>query len=155
MVYQGGFPDNGEIVNFTVEDEPKWVKVKLSDGSEIQIKMEIVAIMKNGNDPNTGLPIYMVQATNIIRLNNIPKELISKKPKEGDKGQSGLSRKFKNFFKPFLECSYCLPGFSGINSNQYEGVLTRLLCNNREFLNYPIIHKAFYPFSYSSFGDAQ
>ena len=92
MVYQGGFPDNGEIVNFTVEDEPKWVKVKLGDGSEIQIKMEIVAIMKNGNDPNTGLPIYMVQATNIIRLNNIPKELISKKPKEGDKGQSGLYR---------------------------------------------------------------
>ena len=35
MVYQGGFPDNGEIVNFTVEDEPKWVKVKLGDGSEI------------------------------------------------------------------------------------------------------------------------
>ena len=44
----------------------KWVKVKLGDGSEIQIKMEIVAIMKNGNDPNTGLPIYMVQATNIM-----------------------------------------------------------------------------------------
>ncbi len=92
MVYQGGFPDNGEIVNFTVEDEPKWVKVKLGDGSEIQIKMEIVAIMKNGNDPNTGLPIYMVQATNIIRLNNIPKELINKKPKDGDKGQGGLYR---------------------------------------------------------------
>ncbi|MHB8361548.1 MAG: hypothetical protein ACYDAO_05555 [Thermoplasmataceae archaeon] len=92
MVYQGGFPDSGEIVNFTVEDEPKWVKVKLSDGSEIQIKMEIVAIMKNGNDPNTGLPIYMVQATNIIRLTNIPKELINKKQKEGDKGQGGLYR---------------------------------------------------------------
>jgi hypothetical protein len=34
----------------------------------------------------------MVQATNIIRLNNIPKELINKKPKEGDKGQGGLYR---------------------------------------------------------------
>lgn len=88
MVYQGGFPDNGEIVNFTVEDEPKWVKVKLGDGSEIQIKMEIVAIMRNGNDVNTGLPLYMVQATNIIRVLKVPKELISKKKQEESKGQS-------------------------------------------------------------------
>ena len=92
MVYQGGFPENGELVGFEVEDEPKWVKVKLKDGAEIQIKMELVAIMKNGNDPNTGLPIYMVQATNIIRMSSVPKELINKKQKEGDKGQSGLYR---------------------------------------------------------------
>ena len=52
MVFQGGLPDNGEIINFEIEEEPKWVKVKLEDGSVIQIKMEIVAIMKGGNDPN-------------------------------------------------------------------------------------------------------
>jgi hypothetical protein len=74
MVFQGGLPDNGEIINFEIEEEPKWVKVKLEDGSVIQIKMEIVAIMKGGNDPNTGLPIYMVQATNIIRMNQVPKD---------------------------------------------------------------------------------
>ena len=49
--------------------------------------MEIVAIMKGGNDQNTGLPIYMVQATNIIRLMKVPKELIKKgKGPEEEKG---------------------------------------------------------------------
>jgi hypothetical protein len=63
--------------------------VKLEDGSVIQIKMEIVAIMKGGNDPNTGLPLYMVQATNIIRMNKVPKELIRKgQPYDENKGQS-------------------------------------------------------------------
>ncbi|MHB1440620.1 MAG: hypothetical protein ACYCSO_09170 [Cuniculiplasma sp.] len=87
MVFQGGLPENGEIVNFEIEEEPKWVKVKLEDGSVIQIKMEIVAIIRGGNDPNTGLPIYMVQATNIIRMNSVPKELIKKgsnQPKGAD-----------------------------------------------------------------------
>jgi hypothetical protein len=88
MVIQGGLPDNGEIVNFEIEEEPKWVKLKLEDGSIIQVKMEIVAIMKGGNDPNTGLPIYMVQATNIIRMNQIPKELIKKGPIKGN-GSNG------------------------------------------------------------------
>ncbi|OWP55182.1 MAG: hypothetical protein B2I18_05410 [Cuniculiplasma sp. C_DKE] len=88
MVFQGGLPDNGEIINFEIEEEPKWVKVKLEDGSVIQIKMEIVAIMKGGNDPNTGLPVYMVQATNIIRMNQVPKELIKKNPAK-EKGADG------------------------------------------------------------------
>lgn len=88
MVFQGGMPDNGDIVNFELEEEPRWVKVKLEDGSVIQIKMEIVAILRGGNDPNTGLPIYMVQATNIIRMNQIPKELIKKgtKPEKSNEG---------------------------------------------------------------------
>ncbi len=88
MVFQGGMPDNSDIVNFELEEEPRWVKVKLEDGSVIQIKMEIVAILRGGNDPNTGLPIYMVQATNIIRMNQVPKELIKKgnKPEKSNEG---------------------------------------------------------------------
>ena len=82
-------PDKGELVGFELEEEPKWITVKLEDGSVIQIKMEIVAIMKGGNDPNTGLPLYMVQATNIIRMNKVPKELIRKgQPYDENKGQS-------------------------------------------------------------------
>ncbi|MGP6206761.1 hypothetical protein ACNF42_01815 [Cuniculiplasma sp. SKW3] len=89
MVFPNGIPDNAEIVNFEVEDEPKWVKVKLEDGSVLQIKMEIVGIFKNGNDPNTGLPVYVVQTTNIIRLNQVPKELIKKDHSKGGKGSDG------------------------------------------------------------------
>ena len=84
-----GIPENSEVINFEVEDEPKWVKVKLEDGSVIQVKMEIVGIMRAGNDPNTGLPIYMLQAQNIIRLNQVPKELIKKGIGEKSKGSDG------------------------------------------------------------------
>jgi Trk K+ transport system NAD-binding subunit len=88
MAIPGAFPGEGELVEFETEDEPKWMTVKLKDGSVIQIKMEIVAIMRNGNDMNTGLPLYMVQATNIIRVLKVPKELISKRKAEDSKGQS-------------------------------------------------------------------
>ena len=84
-----GLPENSEVVNFEIEDEPKWVKVKLEDGSVIQVKMEIVGIMRAGNDPNTGLPIYMLQAQNIIRLNQVPKDLIKKGSFEKSKGSDG------------------------------------------------------------------
>lgn len=78
MAMPNNMPQNGELVEFDLEEEPKWVTVKLKDGAVIQIKMEIVSIMKMGNDMNTGLPIYMVQATNIIRPQKVPKELIQK-----------------------------------------------------------------------------
>lgn len=84
------FPVDGEIVEFQTEEEPKWVTVRLEDGSVIQIKMEIVSVMKNGNDPNTGVPNYMVQATNIIRMVKIPKELMkrgSSNTNDDNKGQ--------------------------------------------------------------------
>ncbi len=79
LMMPGGIPpQGGELVEFETEEEPRWVTVKLKDGAVIQIKMEIVAIMRSGNDQNTGLPLYMVQATNIIRLMKVPKELMQK-----------------------------------------------------------------------------
>ncbi len=79
MAMPGGYPDNAELVGFDIDEEPKWLTVRLNDGSVIQIKMEVVSIARGGNDVNSGLPIYMVQATNIIRLQKVPKELIAKK----------------------------------------------------------------------------
>lgn len=80
----GGMPPQGDIVGFETDEDTKWITVKLEDGSVIQIKMEIVAILRGGNDQNTGLPIYMVQATNLIRLMKVPKELIKKGERRGD-----------------------------------------------------------------------
>lgn len=83
------FPTDGEIVEFQTEEEPKWITVRLGDGSVIQIKMEIVSVIRGGNDPNTGIPNYMVQATNIIRMVKVPKELIKRGKKDDDsKGQT-------------------------------------------------------------------
>ncbi|KPV46774.1 MULTISPECIES: hypothetical protein [Acidiplasma] len=68
--------DDREVIGFTLDEEPKWVKVTLEDGTVMQIKMEIMAIERNGNDPNTGIPVYIIQATNIMRMLKVPKELI-------------------------------------------------------------------------------
>lgn len=92
MAMPGGFPENAEVIGFDVEEEPKWVTVRLQDGSVIQIKMEIVSIARAGNDMNTGLPIYVVQATNIIRLQNVPKELVAKRKQQGDERQQSMYR---------------------------------------------------------------
>ncbi len=89
IMMPGNIPPGGELVEFEIDEEPKWITVKLKDGSVIQIKMEIVAIMRNGNDQNTGLPMYMVQATNIIRMMKVPKDLIKKGEKQEDnRGQT-------------------------------------------------------------------
>ncbi len=88
----GMIPPGGELVEFELEEEPKWITVKLKDGSVIQIKMEIVAILRNGNDQNTGLPLYMVQATNIIRMMKVSKELIKKSTASDDSKSQPLYR---------------------------------------------------------------
>ncbi len=88
MAMQGGMPGDAELIGFEIDEEPKWLTVRLQDGSVIQIKMEIVSIARSGNDMNSGLPIYMVQATNIIRLQKVPKELIAKKKSSEDQGKS-------------------------------------------------------------------
>ncbi len=90
--FPGGLPADAEVIGFDVEEEPKWITVRLQDGSVIQIKMELVSVARAGNDMNTGLPIYVVQATNIIRLQNVPKELISKKKQSGDRNQQTMYR---------------------------------------------------------------
>lgn len=88
----GSMPPQGDIIGFETEEDPKWITVKLEDGSVIQIKMEIVAIMKGGNDQNTGLPLYMVQATNIIRMVKVPRELIKKGQKPEEEKGTNLYR---------------------------------------------------------------
>ncbi len=68
------------MVEFEVEGEEHWIKLKLKDGSVLKFKTIVTAVFRVGNDPNTGLPIYMVQSTNVIRIVSVPKELIKKPP---------------------------------------------------------------------------
>ena len=72
-----GVPDlsHAEIVDFSVESGENKVRLKLKDGSVLEIKMEITNILRVGNDPATGLPTYVMQATNLMRLVSCPKEL--------------------------------------------------------------------------------
>lgn len=74
----GGVPpdlSHAEIVDFSVESGENRVRLKLKDGSVLEVKMEVTNIFRVGNDPATGLPSYVMQATNIVRLVSCPKEL--------------------------------------------------------------------------------
>lgn len=73
----GNVPDlsHAEIVDFDTEGGESKVRLKLKDGVVIEVKMHINQILRTGNDATTGLPIYAIQATNIIRVVSCPPEL--------------------------------------------------------------------------------
>lgn len=73
----GQVPDlaNAEIVDYSVLEGDARVRLKLKDGSIIEVKLEIMNILRAGNDSNTGLPTYIVQSAPLVRLVECPKEL--------------------------------------------------------------------------------
>ena len=66
---------NAEIVDYTPLEGDGRIRLKLKDGSIIEVKLEIMNILRAGNDPNTGLPAYIVQSAPLVRLVETPKEL--------------------------------------------------------------------------------
>ncbi len=66
---------NAEIVDYSVLEGDGKVRLKLKDGSVVEIRLEIMNILRAGNDPNTGLPAYIVQSAPLVRLVECPKEL--------------------------------------------------------------------------------
>lgn len=66
---------NAEIVDYTVIEGDGRLRLKLKDGSVVEIRLEIMNILRAGNDPNTGLPTYVVQSAPLVRLVETPKEL--------------------------------------------------------------------------------
>jgi hypothetical protein len=66
---------NAEIVDYTVIEGDGRLRLRLKDGSVVEIRLEIMNILRAGNDPNTGLPTYVVQSAPLVRLVETPKEL--------------------------------------------------------------------------------
>jgi hypothetical protein len=73
----GPVPDlsKAELVDFTVVEGEPVVKLKLKDGSLIEVKLIIMNILRAGNDPATGVPSYVIQSAPLVRLLDYPKEL--------------------------------------------------------------------------------
>ncbi|HLN50902.1 MAG: hypothetical protein ACLQD9_08710 [Thermoplasmata archaeon] len=74
----GGPPpdlSNAEIVDYTIVEGDGRVRLKLKDGSVIEVRLEIMNVLRAGNDPTTGLPTYVVQSAPLIRLVEAAKEL--------------------------------------------------------------------------------
>jgi hypothetical protein len=89
----GPVPDlsNAEIVDYSVIEGDGRVRLKLKDGSIIEVKLEIMNILRAGNDPNTGLPAYVVQSAPMIRLVESPKELRKAPLRPGGSGHDNKS----------------------------------------------------------------
>jgi hypothetical protein len=66
---------NAEIVDYEMVGGDGKVRLKLKDGSVVEVRLEIMNILRAGNDPNTGLPAYIVQSAPLVRLVECPKEL--------------------------------------------------------------------------------
>ncbi len=78
MIGPGGPPPdlaNAEIVDYEIVGGDGKLRLKLKDGSVVEIRLEIMNILRAGNDPNTGLPAYVVQSAPLVRLVETPKEL--------------------------------------------------------------------------------
>jgi hypothetical protein len=88
----GQVPDlsNAEIVDYSVIEGDGRVRLKLKDGSIIEVKLEIMNILRAGNDPNTGLPAYVVQSAPMIRLVESPKELRKAPMRSGGKDNKSI-----------------------------------------------------------------
>jgi hypothetical protein len=66
---------NAEIVDYQVIEGDGRLRLKLKDGSVIEVRLEIMNVLRAGNDPNTGLPTYVVPSATLTRLVESPKEL--------------------------------------------------------------------------------
>ena len=78
MMGPGGAPPDltsAEIVDYTVAEGYGRLRLKLKDGSVIEVRLEIMNVLRAGHDPNTGLPMYVVQSATLIRLVESPKEM--------------------------------------------------------------------------------
>jgi hypothetical protein len=91
MGMPGGPPpdlSNAEIVDYQIVEGDGRVRLKLKDGSVVEIRLEIMNILRAGNDPNTGLPAYIVQSAPLVRLVECPKELRKAPLRPGGKNDS-------------------------------------------------------------------
>jgi hypothetical protein len=63
------------------ESKEYWNIYKLKDGTTLKIKLVLVGIKRLKKHNPDGTPIYMINAQNVVRAIDIPKDLIAK-PKE-------------------------------------------------------------------------
>lgn len=64
----------GEDVDFE-EVEEHWNVYKLKDGTALKVKLVLIGVKRLKKYNPDGTPIYIINAQNIVRAINIPKEL--------------------------------------------------------------------------------
>ena len=76
------FVDFEEIEEEGKPKRPKWIRLKLSDGSILRVRNEIVAVRRvEGQYDPLGFPAYHVQAQLVMVVESAPSNLM-RKPKQ-------------------------------------------------------------------------
>jgi hypothetical protein len=72
--------DIAQAENIDFEEvEEKWNIYKLKDGTTLKVKLVLMGIKRlKKHNPADGNPIYLINAQNIVRAVDIPKELLAK-----------------------------------------------------------------------------
>jgi hypothetical protein len=83
-----------EYMDFRVEEGDGKLRVKVADGSVIEISVHIGAIFRIGNDPIAGIPLYNVNmGPPTVRLVSFPPKLrkVGVKPAAGQGAPTGAT----------------------------------------------------------------
>jgi|GEM_PF-1159180 len=64
-----------ELIDF--EADSCWITIKLKNGVELKMKPEVTAVLYKGNDPNSGLPIYMVYSANVVKITKLSNQEVA------------------------------------------------------------------------------
>lgn len=69
MMPQGIDMSKMEPIDYEVlsSGDPKQ-RLKLADGSVIEIQFVLGGVLSGANDPGTGMPVYLVQTSPVVRL---------------------------------------------------------------------------------------
>ena len=66
---------NAELVEWNEEEGDGKIRIKVKEGAIVELQTVVMGVMRLGNDPATGLPVYSVQTQQLIRLISAEKKL--------------------------------------------------------------------------------
>ena len=74
---------NAEPVEWTIEGKEGRTRIRLADGSVLDVRNVIVSVMRVGNDPVSGLPLYNVNmqpSMSLVRYDKSQRKRALKQP---------------------------------------------------------------------------
>ena len=67
---------DAELVDFRIEGKEPMVRIRVEEGATLELRWMITNVYRKGNDPATGVPVYILQSSSpIMRLVNYDKKL--------------------------------------------------------------------------------
>ncbi len=66
---------NAELVEWCIDEGDGKTRIKVKEGATVEIQTVVMGVLRIGNDPATGLPVYSVQAQQLVRLLSAEKKL--------------------------------------------------------------------------------